>query len=73
MRMGVIGRVRGGILRWARNDRGTQLGVGCEHAMETNQMQPGTRHQRGEALHELQRRHDDGGNRSNKLLRMLAE
>jgi hypothetical protein len=39
----VIGRVRGGFLRWARNDRGTQLGVGREHAVEANQMEPGTR------------------------------
>ena len=57
--MSVIGRVRGGILHCARNERATQLGVGREHAVEANQMQPRTRHQRGEALHELQRRHDD--------------
>ena len=37
------------------NDRGTQLGVGREHAMEADEMQPWTRDQRGEALHELQR------------------
>ena len=39
-----------------------QFGVGCEHAMEANQMQPRTRDECGQALHELQRRdHDRGG------------
>ena len=43
--MSVIGCVQAGILRWTRNDRSTQLGVGGEHAMEASQVQPGTRHQ----------------------------
>jgi hypothetical protein len=49
------------IVRWTRNDCATQSGVGREHAMEANQMQPRARHQCGQALHELQRRHHDMG------------
>ena len=48
-----------GVERRARNDLGPQFGVGREHTMEANQMQPGPRHQCGQALHELQRRHHD--------------
>jgi hypothetical protein len=59
--MSVIGCVHGGILRWTRNDRRTQLGVRGEHAMEANEVQPGTRHQCRQALHKLQRRHHDVG------------
>jgi hypothetical protein len=33
------------LARWRRNDRSAQLGVGCEHAKEANQMQPWTRDQ----------------------------
>ena len=40
---------------------GTELGIGCEHAMEANEMQPRTGHQRGEALHEFQGFHHDMG------------
>ena len=40
--------------RPARNDLGTQLGVGREHAMEANEMEPRTRDERSEALHKLQ-------------------
>ena len=50
-----------GVERLAWNDLGPQFGVGREHAMEANQMQPGTRDQCGQALHELQRRHHDMG------------
>ena len=46
--MGVAGR--------AWNDVGPEFGVWCEHAMEANQMQPGARHQCGQALQEFQRR-----------------
>ena len=56
MRLSVLGC----LLRWTRNDRSAQLGVGCEHAMETNQMQPRTRDECGQPLHELQRRHQIG-------------
>ena len=45
--MRVMGSVLAGVPRWIRNDRGTQPGVGREHAMETDQMQARTRHQRG--------------------------
>jgi hypothetical protein len=44
MRVSVIGCVIGCMLCWTRNDRSAQLGVGCEQAVETNQMQPQTRH-----------------------------
>jgi hypothetical protein len=50
-----------GILRWTRHDRGTQPGMGRQHAVEACQMQARTRHQGGQALHEFQRRHDDMG------------
>ena len=40
MRVRVIGGELGCLLRWRRNDRRAQLGVGCEHAMGANQMQP---------------------------------
>jgi hypothetical protein len=51
MRVTVLGCVLGCWLRWTRDDRRAQLGVGCEHAVEANQM----RDQSGQALHELQR------------------
>ena len=57
--MRVVGRIIDGFLRWARHDRGTQPGIGCEHAVKTDQMQAWSRHQRGQALHEFQRRHLD--------------
>ena len=41
------------------HDRGTQFGVGREHPVKADQMQAWTRHQRGESLHEFQRRHND--------------
>ena len=47
MRMRVIDRVLGCLLRWTGNDRSTQPSVGGEHAMEANQMQPRTRDQCG--------------------------
>ena len=49
----------GCILRRTRHVRGTQPGVGCQHAVKADQMQARTRHQRGQALHEFQRRRDD--------------
>ena len=57
--MCVVGRIIDGFLRWARHDRGAQPGIGCEHVVKTDQMQARTRHQRGQALHEFQRRHLD--------------
>ena len=57
--MRVVGRIIDGFLRWARHDRGAQPGIGCEHAVKTDQMQARTRHQRGQALHDFQRRHLD--------------
>ena len=57
----VIECVLGCLLRWTRNDRRPQRSVGCEHAMEANQMQPRTRPQCRLALHELQRRHHNMG------------
>ncbi len=60
MRVSVIGCVLGCLVHWTGNDRSAQLGVGREHAVEANQMQAWTRHQRGEALHEFQRFHDEG-------------
>lgn len=51
-------RARRGADRRPGNDRVAQLGVGCDCAMEANQMQPRTGNQRGQALHELQRGHD---------------
>ena len=48
-----------GILCWARHDRRTQPGIGRQHAMKADQMQARARHQRGQALHEFQRRHLD--------------
>ena len=55
----VMGCMPGCILRRPRHDRGTQLGVGGEHAVEADQMQAWAWRQRCEALHEFQRRHDD--------------
>jgi hypothetical protein len=57
MRVSVIGCVLGCLVHWTRNDRRTQRGVGREHAVEANQMQPRTRDECGEPLYELQRRH----------------
>jgi hypothetical protein len=45
------------MLRWARNNLRAKLRVGCEYAMEADQMQPRAGHQRGQALHEIERRH----------------
>jgi hypothetical protein len=59
--MRVIDCVLGCSLRWIRDDRRAQLGVGREHTMEANQMQPRARDPCGQALHELQRRHHDMG------------
>jgi hypothetical protein len=38
-----------------------ELRVGRQHAMEANQMETRARHQGRQALHELQRLHDDMG------------
>ena len=43
-----------GVDRHGRNDLGTQPGIGREHAMEADQMQPWTRNERGQALDALQ-------------------
>ena len=37
--MRVVGRIIAGFVRWARHDRGTQPGMGCEHTVKTDQMQ----------------------------------
>ncbi len=42
-----------------RNDRGAQPGIGREYPMEADQMQARPRHQRGQTLRQLQRRHHD--------------
>ena len=55
----VFVRRHAGILRWTRHDRRTQPGIGRQHPMKTDQMQARARHQRGQALHEFQRRHPD--------------
>jgi hypothetical protein len=57
--MRVVGRIIAGFPRWARHDRGTPPGMGCEHTVKTGQMQARTRHQRSQALHEFQRRRLD--------------
>ena len=46
-------------LRQARHDRGTQPGIGREHSMKADQVQPRARHECCQALYELQRRHPD--------------
>jgi len=38
----------------AGDDFGTQPGIGREHVMEADQMQPRTGNQRGESLHKFQ-------------------
>ena len=50
-------RSLGGRLGCLRHHQRTQIGVGYENAVKADQVQPGARHQRGQALHELQRRH----------------
>ncbi len=47
--------------RRARDNRGTQVSVRCEHAIEADQMSPRTWHECGESLHELQGFHYDMG------------
>ena len=55
-----LGRWRGlgGRLGLLRHHHRAQLGVGDQHAVEANQVQPRAWHQRGQTLHELQRAHD---------------
>ena len=43
------------------NDFTAQLRVGRQYAVKPNQMKTRPGHQRGQALHEFQRRHDDVG------------
>jgi transposase, IS5 family len=43
---------------WSIGHQRAQLGVGCQHAVQADQMQPRSGHQGSQALHELQRRHD---------------
>ena len=47
--------------RPTKHDLGTQLGVGGEHTMESYEVEPGPWYKRGQALHELQWRHNDVG------------
>ena len=51
------GRVRLGA--GARDNRRPQFRIGCEHAMKSDEMQPGTGDERGKALQELQRFHNE--------------
>jgi len=44
--------------RFLRHHQRAQLGVGGQHPMKTDQVQPRPRHQCGQPLHELQRAHD---------------
>ena len=53
--MRVFIRVLAGTLRWTRHDRGTQPGIGCQHAVKEDQLQARSRHQRDQALYEFQR------------------
>ena len=57
---GFIGGDRG-LVGLAGNDLGTQRRVGCEHAMEANEMEPRTWDERGQALQEFQRAHHQMG------------
>ena len=59
MRVDVIGCVLGAVICWSGHDRRAQLSVRGEYAVEANQVQARTGNERGEALQELQRRHDD--------------
>ncbi len=62
--MGCLGRRRSGRVRrggGAGDNRGPQLRVGREHAVEADEMQLGTGDERGQALQELERRHHDMG------------
>ncbi len=49
------------VSRRAWDDLGTELGIRGEHAMEADEMEPRTGHERGEALHEFQGFHNDMG------------
>ena len=59
--LGVIGRGFGSALWRSGNDLTAQLRVGRQYAMEANEMETRARHEGGQALHELQRLHDDMG------------
>ena len=59
LRVGAIASLFGRIVHGTGHDRSAQLGVGCEHAVEADQMPPGTGNERGEPLQEFQRRHHD--------------
>ena len=59
---GCLGLMRSGRVRLgagARDNRRSQFRIGCEHAMKSDEMQRRTVDERGEALQELQRFHDD--------------
>ena len=59
--LGVTGRRLGGTFWRSGNDFTAQLRVGRQRAVEANQMETRARHQSRQALHELQRLHDDMG------------
>src|SRR5919106_999065 len=61
LRVSVLAWGLGGRRCRAGNDFTAQLRIGRQHAMEADQMEPRARHQRRQALHELQRLHDDMG------------
>jgi len=52
--------VRGALGRIRRHHHRAHLGVGRQHAVQADQMQPRPWHQGGQALHELQRPHSSG-------------
>ena len=62
--MGCIVQIICGVVdaeRSARYDLGSQLGVGREHTMKPDEVEPGPWHEGGQALHKFQWRHDDVG------------
>ena len=54
-------RLAGDLLGAVRHHQCPQLRVGRQHPMESDQVQPRSRHQRGQPLHELKRAHHDVG------------
>ncbi len=57
-----LARPIGGVWRlvgYTGYDLGPQGRIGCEYAMEANEMEPGPRDERGQALQEFQRGHDE--------------
>ena len=62
--MGCTVEIRRGVIcaeRSARNELGTPLGMGRKHAMKANEIEPGSWHEGGQALHKFQWGHHDVG------------